>query len=354
MSVYIMTGKLGAGKTLAAVGRIRDYLNQGRRVATNLDLFMEAFKNPWNRKVDVIRLPDKPEIEHLESLGRGHDLPYPDESRNGLLVLDECGTWFNARNWNDPARKKVIDWFLHARKLRWDVIFVAQDISLLDKQARDALAEHTVFVKRLDRLRLPLVGKITKLFGFEIRPPKVHLAIVKYGDTAQHPTVDKWYYRGTDLFKLYDTEQVFTDSQTGNYSYLTPWHIKGRYIPRRTLIDYLNDFLLPVLKITVFYPVYYCSVLFRPPRQRWAKMLSVVICLIMVSGLLKAASIEPAGCLGVSAADCNPPWGREDKRLEARADQLKFAQSDHAEVKHYGQPFFHQLVTPKTSTEKVD
>ena len=31
MTVYIVTGKLGAGKTLAAVSRIRDYLNRGSR-----------------------------------------------------------------------------------------------------------------------------------------------------------------------------------------------------------------------------------------------------------------------------------------------------------------------------------
>ncbi|MFK4136821.1 zonular occludens toxin domain-containing protein, partial [Pseudomonas luteola] len=37
MAVYFVTGKLGSGKSLVAVGKIRDYMIAGRRVATNLD-----------------------------------------------------------------------------------------------------------------------------------------------------------------------------------------------------------------------------------------------------------------------------------------------------------------------------
>ena len=42
MAVYVVTGKLGNGKTLITVGRIRDALAQGCRVATNLDLDLVA------------------------------------------------------------------------------------------------------------------------------------------------------------------------------------------------------------------------------------------------------------------------------------------------------------------------
>ncbi|WP_430623398.1 zonular occludens toxin domain-containing protein [Escherichia coli] len=86
-----------------------------------------------------------------------------DESRNGLLVLDECGTWFNSRSWGDKDRQPVIDWFLHARKLGWDIIFLIQDISIMDKQARLALAEHVVYCRRSDKLNIPFVGSIMNL-----------------------------------------------------------------------------------------------------------------------------------------------------------------------------------------------
>ena len=130
MAVYFITGKLGSGKTLAAVGRIRDYLGEGRRVATNLDLNMPELCNNTRSRRSVIRVPDKPRVQDLEAIGAGCE-GY-DEDRFGALVLDELGTWFNTRNWRDPERKPIIDWFLHARKQRWDVYFIVQDINQVD------------------------------------------------------------------------------------------------------------------------------------------------------------------------------------------------------------------------------
>ncbi len=38
MAVYVITGKLGGGKSIASVSKVRDYLNEDRIVATNIDL----------------------------------------------------------------------------------------------------------------------------------------------------------------------------------------------------------------------------------------------------------------------------------------------------------------------------
>lgn len=38
MPAYVITGKLGAGKSLVAVSRIQQYILQGRKVATNVNL----------------------------------------------------------------------------------------------------------------------------------------------------------------------------------------------------------------------------------------------------------------------------------------------------------------------------
>jgi hypothetical protein len=251
--IYFVTGKLGSGKTLAAVGRIRDSINKGLPVATNLDLHIEKFRNKNLRNIEITRLPDKPSINDLNAIGIGNH-SY-DEDQNGLLVLDECGTWFNSRGWADKSRQPVIDWFLHARKLGWDVIFIVQDISLVDKQAREALAEMTVFCRRMDRLQIPFIGSITKLlFGKQLRLPKIHMGVVKYGDSKDHLTVDRWVYLGKDLYPLYDTKQVFVSGEQGIYQYLTPWHLVGRYQQHRTLSSYLNQYLVPVLA-TIAYPL---------------------------------------------------------------------------------------------------
>lgn len=268
MAVYIITGKLGGGKTLTAVHMIRQQLNKGLRVATNLDLYPENFKDKNQRKFEIIRVPDKPSFDDMNQLGLGYFGKYKGEEHNGLLVLDECGTWFNSRNWNAKGRAELIEWMLHARKYRWNMALIIQNIDMLDKQARDALAEHTVWMRRWDKFRIPFIGPLTKLLGYEIRPPKFHRAVVKYGDTQQHPTVDTWTFVGGDLYDLYDTEQAFVESESGNYSMLTPWHLVGRYQTKKSIIEYMNPLIMPIIRILVFYPYVLLRGAFSPPRQR--------------------------------------------------------------------------------------
>jgi Zonular occludens toxin (Zot) len=208
MAVYFITGTLGCGKTLCTVGKIRDYLGQGRRVATNLDINMTALCKS-DSKVSITRVPDKPVLRDLECLGIGCD--ESDESKYGLLVLDELGTWFNSRNWRDKDRLDVIDWFLHARKKHWDIYFIVQSIDSLDGQLVSALCEHLVICKRTDRLSLPFIGPILKMCGIEKVLPKIHVAKVYYGQTTSSMAVDRWWYRGRDLYSAYNTDQIFDD-----------------------------------------------------------------------------------------------------------------------------------------------
>ncbi|MBC8950718.1 zonular occludens toxin domain-containing protein [Xenorhabdus sp. TS4] len=242
MAVYVVTGKLGSGKTLVAVGKIQDKIVAGCKVATNLDLRV------WNlprvgrfaKSPRVMRIPDKPALADLECIGRGND-SY-DENKNGLLVLDECGTWFNSRSWSDKQRQSVVDWFLHARKLGWDIIFLIQDLSIMDKQARLALAEHVVYCRRLDKITIPFIGSIYSFMtGSKMPLPKIHVGIVKYGDSPQSMTVERWTYTGRDLYSAYDTKQAFSDNyDEGVYSYLTPYLSHGRYACPRNMDFYMR------------------------------------------------------------------------------------------------------------------
>lgn len=233
MAVYVVTGKLGAGKTLVAVGKIKDTLNRNCKVATNLDIRLNKLIGEKAKQTRFYRIPDKPTLADLEAIGQGTD-SY-DESKNGLLVLDECGTWFNARSWNDKSRQDVINWFLHARKLGWDIIFLIQDLSIMDKQARVALAEHVVYCRRLDRITLPFIGALFSLVsGNKLPLPKVHLGIVKYGDSPTSMVVERWTYTGRDLYPAYDTKQAFSDHYPhGTYMQLPPWFTHGMFrVPR--------------------------------------------------------------------------------------------------------------------------
>jgi hypothetical protein len=231
MAVYVITGKLGSGKTLASVGRMHDYLKGGRKVATNIDLDLYKLCGKDAKKPTVYRVSDKPSLTDFENIGLGYDGEYQSEEMNGGLFLDECGTWFNSRNWNDKGRQDVIDFIIHARKKRWDIYFLIQDLEVMDKQARLMFAEFVVYCRRSDRFNIPLLSPIWKLITDKPLPmPKVHIGFVTYGDTANSAVVDRWVYRGTQYYDAYNTEQIFDDTNEGVYQYIPPYYTHGRYI----------------------------------------------------------------------------------------------------------------------------
>ncbi len=98
----------------------------------------------------------------------------------------------------------------------------------MDSQARESFAEHVVYCRRFDRFKIPL------LHHFGIKPPKLHIGLVKYGSETTSPTVDRWMYRGEYLYDAYDTEQQFTanDEIQGLASVLPPYYTHGRYISK--------------------------------------------------------------------------------------------------------------------------
>lgn len=228
MAIYLVSGRLGSGKTLAAVGRIKDALMAGKRVATNLDINLDKMFTP-QRRYSLTRLPDKPVVDDLELIGCGND--EMDESKNGLIVLDELGSFLNSRQFQDKGRAAVIDWLIHSRKLGWDVIFIVQHIDMVDKQIRTALVEYLVICRRLDRMRIPFLGGLLKAMGLPFNMPKIHVGIVKYG-TEQHALIaDKWIYMARGLYAAYDTRQIFKDNyEHGTHSMLSAWHLHGRYL----------------------------------------------------------------------------------------------------------------------------
>lgn len=246
MSDYLVTGKKGNGKSLVCVGLIRDALAKGLRVATNLDIYVEHLLPLGTRKIDLVRLPDRPSIEDMEALGKGAAVL--DESKYGLIVLDEMATWMNARSWADKARQALLDWFVHSRKERWHTYFICQGIDQIDKQIRGSLMDHHVICRRLDKMRIPFLGVLTKnLLGYELRPPKVHVAKVRFGMDHNAMVTDTWTYRGIGLYKAYDTEQVFReDYPHGMHCMLSPWHVEGfkHKIPLR-LSERIRAFLVP-------------------------------------------------------------------------------------------------------------
>jgi hypothetical protein len=239
MAVYLVQGKLGTGKSKFCVWIAKVALYYGRRVAGNLDIHPHLLQPKYPK--GYVRVPDKPTAFDLDAIGHGNPDSY-DETRNGVLILDELGTWLNSRSFQDKSRSHMIDWLIHARKKGWDVYLIVQDAMMIDKQVREALVEYTATCMRMDKVKIPFVGWMLNSLGEAIndtlgirRPstwgylPFFHLVVARIGVGTQQVVAERWSYTGRDLHEAYDTRQIFrTDYEHGAFSVLPPWD----YVPR--------------------------------------------------------------------------------------------------------------------------
>lgn len=234
--VAYVTGGLRSGKGLFAIRTIEEFALRDCRIVTNYDLYLENLLPYSKNNIDIIRIPDRPNVQDLEFIGEGYtsdDPQHYDESKFGLIVLDELAAWMNARSWNEKGRKEVIDWLLHSGKRRWSLLLTIQDLEMLDSQFRNATASQLIVsCIRLGDMPLPFITPLVKaLTGYRITLPDSRLATIRVGETGI--VSDRIFYKGTRFFRAYNTRQEFYQRDdlrcSGTYSYLSPWHLKGRY-----------------------------------------------------------------------------------------------------------------------------
>lgn len=241
MPVYSVEGKLGTGKTKFCVWMAQNALLAGRRVASNVDMkthLMHPFK-----RTTFIRIPDKPTEFDFDAMGHGNPTTY-NEDMNGILILDELGTWLNSRSFQDKGRAGVIDWLIHARKHGWDVYLIVQDQNMIDKQVRDSLIEYQCRCMQLGKIRIPIIGKFLSIFSEKLGYlPKAHTVTARTGYGANAIIADRWIFKGHDLHAAYDTRQIFTSSYAnGAHSVLPPWDWVPRKTPAQIWADKVDSF----------------------------------------------------------------------------------------------------------------
>lgn len=234
MAVFSVEGKLGTGKTKFCVWRAQLALVEGRTVASNVDIAPHLI-TPRHR-ARIIRIPDKPTAADLEAMGHGNPDSY-DEDRNGVLILDELGTWLNSRSFQDKNRASLLDWLIHARKHGWDVYLIVQDANMIDRQVREALIEYQVKCMRMDKVRIPVIGHVTGVLRDRwAYLPKFHLATARVGIGANAVVAERWQFVGKSLHAAYDTRQVFRENYAhGSHSVLPPWDWRPAPAPGEVL-----------------------------------------------------------------------------------------------------------------------
>ena len=168
-----------------------------------------------------MHIPDRPTAADFYALGLGKPADDYDEDNNGLLVLDEILTWLNVRAWNDKGRAELIEWFVHARKYGWDIIFLVQSITVVDKQLLESLMEYHVPMSNLAKINVPIIGGWGRTFKKNGKPFRLPVGRVMYKDLVK---ADRWVFRSRNLYKCYDTKQVISENYPhGAHCQLSRW-----------------------------------------------------------------------------------------------------------------------------------
>jgi hypothetical protein len=227
-----MTGAPGHGKTYGAVRKIRDALEAGKWVATNVELHdgwaVTMARTNWIRRLipgrcarmaaafeeRVYTSHDLTELRRLrlpacgKCQGCRNGQRCKRESR-GVAVLDEAHNWLNSRTWDadetgqattkaEAVRRRldIVRFFSQHRKLGWDVYLITQDEANLDRQVR-SLFEYHVHLKNLRRY---------KLFGlFPIVPVPLFVAVTTWHDNEKSRLGVESFLLNRKLAGCYDT-----------------------------------------------------------------------------------------------------------------------------------------------------
>lgn len=138
-STKIITGALGGGKTLHGVELILEHLSIGGTVVTNIALrpddIADRLKDEYGLVMDRTR---------LVMLQEGTIREFQDHAIRGtrnltvLMVLDEAALDLNAHDYKTLARE-TFNFVVLVRKLKIDLVFIAQDANDVDKQIRQKM-----------------------------------------------------------------------------------------------------------------------------------------------------------------------------------------------------------------------
>lgn len=232
MSINLRTGQPGHGKSYSAVVEIRDALERGQYVATNVPLSegwaLTMARSNWFRRVIPGRCAKlaaeyERRLYHVDDLRDLRRLRLPKcgscpgckrgtgcrREGRGLAVLDEAHKWLNARTWDadetgqagtkaEAVRRRldIVRFFSTHRHYGWNVELITQDEGNLDRQVRSLFETHT-HLKNMRRFKV--------LGIFPIVPFNFFVAVTHWHDNDKTRLGIKTYTLSKSLARCYDT-----------------------------------------------------------------------------------------------------------------------------------------------------
>lgn len=203
--IWLYTGTPGSGKSLHVSKQILDYIQiEKKNVLANFPVnsdiickkkfFSSKKKNGSFTFVDNSCLT----VDYLINYAKKHHLLGIEHQT--LLVIDECQTFFNPREFQ---RKDRLDWnnfFSQHRKLGFEIILVTQNDRLIDRQIR-ALIEYEVKHRKINNFSIgrffPVATFACITYWYGVRE-KINVSLFTY---------KKYLGELYDSFKMFDSKQ---------------------------------------------------------------------------------------------------------------------------------------------------
>lgn len=173
--IEIVSGSLGSGKSTYCAHQTADHTARpGWVVAANYSPPREwRPRQPghWITTTEVDDLFICAEV--MADIRKGVN-DYP-----GLLILDDCHTLFNARDWN--KNRSWIEFLSNSRKLGWRTLLVSHSDQMIDKQIRNFCEYHTYF-RSLRKVFIPWIPIDIPIVPWPI--PEQFLYVTRYYGAA--------------------------------------------------------------------------------------------------------------------------------------------------------------------------
>ena len=182
------TGRVGSGKSYAAVMKIIEMLKNGRVVATNIELKFPEVAALVLRRFELVL--DPRQFIYLEE-SKVKEF-YKHIPPGASFVCDEAHIYFNSRDWASCGRELLL-FLSQSRKVGVDCIFISQHENNIDKQFLRLAAE----IWRFRDMR--------NFRPFGVKIPLPMFTAAQYDSDGK--TLLNFYYRGIDaeIFKCYDS-----------------------------------------------------------------------------------------------------------------------------------------------------
>lgn len=202
--IQIVTGKLGAGKTLYCVMMMFDDLCNGLTVCTNIAVNWEELCKLAAR-VEGVLLDERQLIRVNPEKDRDWHCKIPWGTRKApvKVYLDEIHLFFNARDWAKTATdsRSLLSFLTQSRKACVDCTFIAQEITTVEKQFR-VLAEWELYCVNTDHMPLGILGKLPfKAFVVAVRDANQGFLVKRLWKSY-----DKRYFKLYGSFTFLDSE----------------------------------------------------------------------------------------------------------------------------------------------------